>query len=236
MYSTKFNQYLAYSVSISDVNIRSGKTLQSPVTLVIIELTNEEEEKIEPSPVLQTEEPKNLNPPLPQTLAQPKSVLEPTFDFLGQLKKVSIKIPLCQAINDVTMYSKVIREACLKKLGRKKKDLAIVHVMGKLTNVMLGKLILPKYSDPGSPIVAIMINGIMVQNDLIDLGVAINVMTKEIMQNLNLANTRPTHIVIQLDDSSTFKLDGMIEDIVVTLDYWEYPGHFMVLSPKATLG
>ena len=28
----------------------------------------------------------------------------------------------------------------------------------------------------------------------------------------------------------------MVEDIVVTLDYLEYPSDFIVLSPKATLG
>lgn len=58
----------------------------------------------------------------------------------------------------------------------------------------------------------------MIQNALIDLGVAINVMTKEIMQSLNLAHVRPTHTILQLADSSTIKLDGIIGDIVVTLE------------------
>lgn len=108
--------------------------------------------------------------------------------------------------------------------------------MGKLANIMMGKVIMPKYSNHGSPVVAIMINGVMIQNDLIELGASINVMTKEIMQNLNLAHIRPTHIVLQLADSSAIKLDGMIEEIVVNLDSWEYPIDFMIPSPKNTLG
>ena len=39
-----------------------------------------------------------------------------------------------------------------------------------------------------------------------------------------------------LADNSTVKPDGMVEDIVVTLDYLEYPSDFIVFSPKSTLG
>lgn len=53
--------------------------------------------------------------------------------------------------------------------------------MGQLADIMLGKVIMPKYLDPGSPVVAIIINGVTVQNALIDLGASINVMTKDIM-------------------------------------------------------
>lgn len=86
MYSVEFNQYLAYSVNINDVHLRPGKKLQSPATLVITELTNEEEEIVEPTLVLSPSEPNDPDPPFPQRLAQPKSVPEPTFDFLDQLK------------------------------------------------------------------------------------------------------------------------------------------------------
>lgn len=108
--------------------------------------------------------------------------------------------------------------------------------MGQLTDIMLGKVLIPKYSDPGSPIVKIVINGTQIKNALVDLGATINVMTKDIMQKLNITILKPTPTVLQLADSSTVQLDGMIEDVVVTLDSWEYPTYFMILSPKDTLG
>ena len=61
-------------------------------------------------------------------------------------------------------------------------------------------------------------------------------MTKDILQQLNVANMRPTPTILHLANSSTIKLDGIVEDLVVTLDSWEYPTNFMILSPKATLG
>jgi hypothetical protein len=51
---------------------------------------------------------------------------------------------------------------------------------------MLGRIVVPKYLDPGSPIVNVHINNNLIQNTLIDLGETINVMTKDTMLRLNL--------------------------------------------------
>lgn len=48
----------------------------------------------------------------------------------------------------------------------------------------MGRTHVEKYLDPGSPIVKIHINNIAIPNTLIDLGEAINVMTKSIMEEL----------------------------------------------------
>jgi len=71
-----------------------------------------------------------------------------------------------------------------KNPRRKKKDPTIVHVVGILVDIMLGKLIIPKYFDLGSLVVNVIINGQSIKNTLIDLGVAINIMTKDTMKNL----------------------------------------------------
>jgi hypothetical protein len=97
---------------------------------------------------------------------------------------VHVKIPLFQAIKDVTIYSKVVREICLKKPGRKQKDPQTVHVMGKQSNLMMGGVLAAKYSNPGSPVVNVQINNTLISNTLVDLGVSINVMTHKTMQAL----------------------------------------------------
>ena len=45
-----------------------------------------------------------------------------------------------------------------------------------------------KYVDPGSPIVKTHINGVEIPNTLIDLGVAINIMSRQTMEQLKLPN------------------------------------------------
>lgn len=111
-----------------------------------------------------------------------------------------------------------------------------MHVVGQLADIMLGKIVVPKYFDLGSPIVKVVINGTQIKNALIDLVAAINVMTKDVMQQLNITSLRSTPMVLQLADSSIVRPEGMVEDIVVTLNSWEYSVDFIILSPKATLG
>jgi hypothetical protein len=83
-----------------------------------------------------------------------------------------------QDIKDVPNYVKVVRELCLKKLGRKKKDPEIVHVIGKLADLMLGEVFMTKYMDPESLVIKFNINNIFIAHTLVDLGAAINLITK----------------------------------------------------------
>ena len=123
----------------------------------------------------------------------------------------------------------------LKKLGRKRKHPLRVHVIGDFAKLMMGNTLPAKYSNPGSPIVRVKINGISLSNTLIDLGATINVMTKQTMDRLGITNLRQTYTILQLADQSLVKPDGIIED-VISVDSWEYLVDFMVLQTKSNLG
>ena len=66
--------------------------------------------------------------------------------------------------------------------------------------------------------VTIFINGVQVQNALIDLGAFINVMKREFFSHLGIIGFRETPTILQLPNSSTIKPDGMIKDVIVTLN------------------
>ena len=70
--------------------------------------------------------------------------------------------------------------------GRHKIDAPTINVIAQLSELMLGQVICLKYLDPRIPIVDVHINGTMIPHTLIDLGAAINVMTKDTMLKLNL--------------------------------------------------
>ena len=122
----------------------------------------------------------------------------------------------------------------MKGPGRiKKKDPTTINVVGHLVDIVLGKVLNPKYANPRSPIVTINISNLSIPKTLIDLGVAINVMTKDTMLRLNLQPLlRHTTTVLQLAYSSTICLEGMLEDITVCIDSWEYPIDFIVIRNK----
>jgi hypothetical protein len=59
-------------------------------------------------------------------------------------------------------------------------------------------------------------------------------MTRDTMIRLNLQGfLRNTPTVLQLEDRSTVKPKGMLEDIIISIDSYEYPTDFLVLQPKS---
>ena len=61
-----------------------------------------------------------------------------------------MKIPLLQVLKDVPIYAKEVKYFCIKRIGRKKEDPKTIHVVGKVADLMLGKLSIPKYVNLGS--------------------------------------------------------------------------------------
>ena len=119
---------------------------------------------------------------------------------------------------------------------KNKKGCPTINFIGKMSNLMQVHVICLKYLDPGSLVVDVHISGTIVPHTLIDLGAAINVMTKDTMLKLNLQGSlRKTTTVLQLADRSTVTPEGIVEDLMVSIDSWEYPVDFLVLQPKAKL-
>ena len=62
-------------------------------------------------------------------------------------------------------------------------------------------------------------------------------MTLETAQLLQLKHLiRETPTILELDDSSTIKPEGVIEDLVISVESWNYPADFVVLQTKTKLG
>jgi hypothetical protein len=147
-----------------------------------------------------------------------------------------VKITLFQAIKYIPIYTKSIKELCSKKTRKRKKDPPTIRVIGNLAGLKSNTISVEKYVDPGIPMVTITIKKKLISKTLIDLGASINVMTLETMRYLNLQNLRPTTTVLELDDRSKVVLEGILEDIIVSLDSWEYQVYFLVLQPKSNIG
>jgi hypothetical protein len=58
-----------------------------------------------------------------------KTLTQSKFDILGELNNLCVKIPLLQEINCVPIYNKIIKELCIKRLGRNKKDQAPLSLL-----------------------------------------------------------------------------------------------------------
>jgi hypothetical protein len=142
----------------------------------------------------------------------------PAFNLLGELQNLYVKIPLLQELRDVLIYARTMRDICVKKPARKTKYPLIVHVMGDLSALMLGKAPRVKYGDPIHPTVTVKIGKTVIPQVLVDLGAAINIMTLETSQLLQLKiGIRDTPTILELSDHSTIK-PGVIEDLIISVE------------------
>jgi hypothetical protein len=172
-------------------------------------------------------------PPFPERFLIEKPIVQSEFDIMNELRNVCVKIPLLQAIKDVPIYAKTIKELCIKKPGRKQKDPPTIHLVGQSSNCISETPKMVKYANLGNPIVIVTINNVSTGNTLVDLGANINIMTRNIVELLQLNQfLRPTPTVLELADRTTIKPVGVLDDILVTLASWEYPVDFMIIHSK----
>jgi len=83
---------------------------------------------------------------------------------------------------------------------------------------MLGENLPTKYDDLGNLTVNIHIGKMYISNTLVDLGVAINLMRKETFESLEFTNLIPTPTILEIADRSKIQLEGILEDVVISVD------------------
>ena len=102
-----------------------------------------------------------------------------------------IKIPFLQAIQDIPINEKTIKELCIKKPRRNITNIPRVQVVGTLSDLLSGKETPIKYEDLRNLIVTIQIYGQTLSNALVDLEAAINILTTTTCQNLGITSVEP---------------------------------------------
>ena len=118
-------------------------------------------------PIITNRNETSLSRPYPEILNEAKNVIQVDFDFLTELKILHVQIPFLQEIQDFPIYSKTVKELCIKNLGRKPQDPSTMYVIGKLYDLILGNNVPTKFEDPGNPTVNLTIGGMILPNILL---------------------------------------------------------------------
>ncbi|KAH9287556.1 hypothetical protein KI387_031673, partial [Taxus chinensis] len=161
-----------------------------------------------------------------------ESIKTKESELVQEIRKFKIEIPLLQEIKAILELNELIDMLCLKRPGKKNQYPGIIKVDGKFADLLTGKLLLPKYGDPGSPVIFVSIWNKDVHNVLVDLGVAINVMIVDTLKTLPLTGIQPTNTILQMADQSVAKPEGVIEYVALMVESSKYPVDFLILQPK----
>jgi hypothetical protein len=157
-------------------------------------------------------------PPFPQRLRRAKE--EKQFDkFIEIMRQLHINIPLIEAIQQMSNYSKFMKDVLTKR--RRIGEFETAALTQECSQMVHGK-IPPKLKDPGAFIVPCTIGDVYVGKALCDLGASINLMPLSIFKKLGIGEARPTTVTLQLADRSLCYPQGKIEDVLVTTVWQVY--------------
>ncbi|XP_027157971.1 uncharacterized protein LOC113759592 [Coffea eugenioides] len=194
--------------NVSAITLRSGKELQeyqNAVSKHDLEEQVEEETMKSPTQSLPRKEPRD----------EPPVVVTPPPPFSSRYAK-SRKEEQEQKVFDI------FRKVELKGFEK--------IYMGENVSAVLQQKLPFKHKDPGMFTVPCKIENVKVENALIDLGAAINIMPRSIYNSLNFGSLKETSAIMQLADMSNAYPDRILEDIPVQVDKLVFLADFYVLD------
>ena len=186
------------------------------------------EQQVEKENPRKKEEVKAYEPhaPFPQRLQKAK--LEEQFSrFLDMFKKIEINIPFSEAITQMPLYAKFMKEILSRK--RKIAEEGIVNLTATSSAVIQNSLP-KKMEDPGSFIIPWEIGHADMGRALCDFGESINLMHLSVAKRLSLGELTPTTMTLQMADRTLAHPKGILEDVLIKVGKFIFPVDFVVID------
>ena len=223
-------------------SLRSGKVVPDPSkdhpihqgpseekeTPIIVEQDSDSEDKeeqvtIEPNP-------KKYKPPVPylQALNRPKAkIIETDNNLVDVFKKVTIAIPLIDAIKHIPSYAKLLKGICTPHRNPKR-----IQLSQTVSSIMMDALPIKK-RDLGAPMITSEIGGMSFTRSLLDTGASINILPKAVFDR-HVGELQPFLVEVCLANGSVRKPHGLLEDVIVRIEDCYFPIDFLVFDMKMT--
>ena len=164
----------------------------------------------------------------PHRLRAPKKVNNHS-EIYELFKQVKLKIPLLDAIKQIPSYAKFLKDLCMvkRKLGVNKDAF-----MTEQSTSLIRNNLPPKYKDPESPTISIVVGNSKLGHALVDLGASVNLFPYSVYVKLGLGELEPTNITLQLADRSVKIPRGIVKDALVQVGKFYFPVDFFVLDTQ----
>ncbi|XP_057747472.1 uncharacterized protein LOC130966668 [Arachis stenosperma] len=147
--------------------------------------------------------------------------------FLEIFKKLQINIPFAEAIEQMPLYAKFLKELMTKKRSWKNNETVILT---EECSAIIQHKLPQKLKDPGRFQIPCIIGKITVEKALCDLGASINLMSVAMMRKMKIEEAKLTKMALQLADRSFKFPHGVVEDLLVKVGYFIFLADFVVLD------
>ena len=169
-------------------SLQSGKDLPDPYkdhpihqgsieeeTPIIVEHDSDSEDKEEQAKARPNPDTYKPLVPYPQALNHPKAKISESNDnLLEAFKKVTITIPLIDAIKHILSYAKFLKGICTPHRNSRR-----IQLSETVSSIMMNSLTI-KNRDPGAPMIMSEIGGMSFTRSMLDTGASINILPKSV--------------------------------------------------------
>ena len=166
--------------------------------------------------------------PYPHRLRASKKVNN-HYEIYELFKQVKLNIPLLDSIKQIPSYAKFLKDLCTvkRKLGVNKEAF-----MTEQSTSLIRNNLPPKYKDPGSPTISIVVENSKLGHALVDLGASVNLLPYSVYVDLGLGELEPTNITLQLAYRCVKIPRGIVKDVLVQVDKFYFPVDFVMLDTQ----
>ncbi|GAU38093.1 hypothetical protein TSUD_318870 [Trifolium subterraneum] len=147
--------------------------------------------------------------------------------FMKMLYNLQMNIPFAEALEQMPVYAKFMKELLSKK--RKPLDDDTVNMTEECSAIIQKKLP-QKKKDPGSFTIPCSIGNLHVRRALCDLGASINLMPLSMMKRIPGAVAKPTKMQLSLADRSITHPYGILQNVLVRCAEFVFPADFVILD------
>ncbi|XP_057760461.1 uncharacterized protein LOC130980837 [Arachis stenosperma] len=167
-------------------------------------------------------------PPLPYLQRFNKETKDQHFPkFLEVFKKLEINIPLAEALEQMPLYAKFLKELINKKRSWHEKE---TIMLTEECSAVIQRGIPSKLKDPESFFLPCTIGSLTIDKALYDLRASINLILYSMMRRLCIEEAKPTQMSLELVDKLLVFSRGVIEILLVQVGTFIFPVDFVILD------
>src|SRR4051812_17088077 len=201
------------------------------VDLEIRENPKEPEGVISPVKPLEEKNKKETKPvvklPFPSRVAKKDSKEKDFEKFAAMFKKLEINLPFFEALENMPLYKKFMKEVISKK---RPVGVDPEVVTEKCDRVSPERRIPTKKKDPGAVAIPCTINDRSFKKVLIDSGFSVSLMPLSIFKKLDIGKISESETKLKFADHTIRHSYGIVEDVLVEIGKFIFPVDFHIMD------
>jgi len=146
--------------------------------------------------------------------------------FVNMLKKICINIPFAEALSQMPLFAKLLKDIFSKKRTIEHNE---TIALTRESSVIIEKPP-PNLRDPGSFAIPCMIGSETIDKALCDLGASVSLLPLSLFKRMGIGELKPSKMTLKLADRSTINPVGFVEDIPVKIERIYILGDFIVVD------